>query len=387
MSKVIRQMRAEKDELSSSTKKVQRAVIFQGGGALGGYAAGVYTVLYFWVKKNIDKNNEHIFDIVAGTSAGAINASVIVSHVVSDKNKNTDRIKRWEGSVKKLLDFWSYISSSPNFTKWKPFFSYYWPFFGNEKDWVAAWNISGFGNGATGEAARRYYSAKEYLYSGASHVFSYPTKDSDDRFFDNFWPATNEWYRYDNDELKQSIKKYVDFPIRTNKKENDPRLLVVAVDVEEGEQVTFDSHLPAVEFGYDEKGKTNVDIEYRQGIMAEHVMASASVPIHYDYALVPIKYDYNKSESELESETRSLNNSTHRRFWDGGILSNMPLREVIQAHRESKEVPPAPLKVLLLISGPLLRIIPLHLTTMGLSTAKMTLFIKIRHTMKKRSPT
>jgi hypothetical protein len=142
-----------------------------------------------------------------------------------------------------------------------------------------------------------------------------------------------------------------------------------------------------VEFGYDEKGKTNVDIEYRQGIMAEHVMASASVPIHYDYALVPIKYDYNKSESELESETRSLNNSTHRRFWDGGILSNTPLREVIQAHRESKEVPPAPLKVLLLISGPLLRIIPLHLTTMGLSTAKMTLFIKIRHTMKKRSPT
>jgi len=119
----------------------------------------------------------------------------------------------------------------------------------------------------------------------------------------------------------------------------------VAVDVEEGEQVTFDSHLPAVEFGYDEEGKTNADIEYRQGIMAEHIVASASVPVHYDFALVPVKYDYNKSESELESETRSLNNSTHRRFWDGGILSNTPLREVIQAHRESKEVPPAPLKV------------------------------------------
>ena len=132
MSKVIRQMRAEDNELSSSTtKKVQRAVIFQGGGALGGYAAGVYAVLYYWVKKNIDKNNEHVFDIVAGTSAGAINASVIVSHVAS--GKNTDRILRWEGSVKKLLDFWSYVSSSPNFTKWKPFFSYFWPFFGNEK--------------------------------------------------------------------------------------------------------------------------------------------------------------------------------------------------------------------------------------------------------------
>jgi NTE family protein len=340
MSKVIKRMKAEAGELSS-IKKVQRAVIFQGGGAIGGYAAGVYAVLYYWVKKNIDKN-EHVFDIVAGTSAGAINASLIVSHVVSDKN--TDKIRRWEGSVKKLLDFWSHVSSSSNFTKWKPFFSYYWPFFRNEKDWIAAWNKSGFGNVATGEAARRYYSAKEYLYNGAPHVFSYPTKDSDDRFYDNFWPITNEWYRYDNDELKQSIKKYVDFPIKT-KEENDPRLLVVAVDVEEGEQVTFDSHLPAVEFGYDEEGTTNVNIEYKQGLMAEHVMASASVPVHYDYALVPVKYDYNKSETELKSETMTLNSSTHRRFWDGGILSNTPLREVIQAHRDSKEVPPAPMKV------------------------------------------
>ena len=54
---------------------------------------------------------------------------------------------------------------------------------------------------------------------------------------------TNEWYRYNNDELKQSIRKHANFPIQT-KEENDPRLLVVAVDVKEGEQVTFDSHLP-----------------------------------------------------------------------------------------------------------------------------------------------
>jgi hypothetical protein len=41
MSKVIKRMKAEAGELSS-TKRVQRAVIFQGGGAIGGYAAGVY---------------------------------------------------------------------------------------------------------------------------------------------------------------------------------------------------------------------------------------------------------------------------------------------------------------------------------------------------------
>lgn len=153
---------------------------------------------------------------------------------------------------------------------------------------------------------------------------------------------TNGWYRYNNDELKQSIGKYTHFPIRT-KDENDPRLLVVAVDVKEGEQVTFDSHLPTVDFGYNEEGKTTAHIEYKHGLMAEHVMASASVPVHYDYAIVPQTYDYDKA-TEMKSETITLNTSTHR-SWDGGILSNTPLTEVIQAHRDSKDIPPAPLKV------------------------------------------
>jgi hypothetical protein len=48
--------------------------------------------------------------------------------------------------------------------------------------------------------------------------------------------------------LKESIEKYSNFPIKTSG--DDPRLLVVAVDVEEGEQVTFDSHSEQVQFGY-----------------------------------------------------------------------------------------------------------------------------------------
>ena len=29
--------------------------------------------------------------------------------------------------------------------------------------------------------------------------------------------------------------------------------------------------------------------------MVEHVIASASVPIHYDYTFVPIRYEYNNT--------------------------------------------------------------------------------------------
>lgn len=76
-------------------------------------------------------------------------------------------------------------------------------------------------------------------------------------------------------------------------------------------------------------------------------MVSASVPVHYDYSPVPTKYDYDKPEIELESETIALDDSVYRRLWDGGILSNTPLREVIQVHQDldKKDVPPSPLKV------------------------------------------
>ena len=83
MSKVVRQMKQELAGISS--KDVHRAVIFQGGGAIGAYAAGVYAVLYHWVKKDIVEN-ENVFDVVAGTSAGAINACIIVSHFIHNKN-------------------------------------------------------------------------------------------------------------------------------------------------------------------------------------------------------------------------------------------------------------------------------------------------------------
>ena len=36
-----------------NNQKSQRALIFQGGGSLGAYEAGVFHVLYHWIKKDI----------------------------------------------------------------------------------------------------------------------------------------------------------------------------------------------------------------------------------------------------------------------------------------------------------------------------------------------
>lgn len=83
----------------------QRVLVLQGGGSLGAYEAGAYQAVYESItKKDREKGirGKPVFDIVAGTSIGAINAAIIVSYVVEN---NT-----WEGSSERLDEFWEYLS-------------------------------------------------------------------------------------------------------------------------------------------------------------------------------------------------------------------------------------------------------------------------------------
>jgi len=322
----------------SKEKPPHRALVLQGGGAIGAYEAGVFKVLYFWIKKDIRNKNENIFDVVAGTSIGAINGAILVSYV---QEKGT-----WEGAPERLSKFWEYISSTPDLSNWWPFW-FNWPYPWSENSWMKVWDERHTINpsAATGEAARRFYSTKEYILSGAPKVFSKEKIVYDNKFFNDF-PSipNNTWFRYDNRPLKESIKQYAKFPIATSFDKKQPRLIIITVDVEEAEIVAFDSYVKKdghrnSEYGYDEKKKEYIQkMEYDDGLMAEHIIASASVPVHYDYAFVPIKYDYTKSEEEketkLKEDLQQDNLKSHRRFWDGGILSNTPLRELIQVHQD-----------------------------------------------------
>jgi NTE family protein len=90
-----------------NNRPIHRTLIFQGGGALGAYEAGIYKALYDnLIEKTIDENRL-LFDIVAGTSAGAINATLIVNHVL----QNQDKTNPWKGSVETLYQFWHDVST------------------------------------------------------------------------------------------------------------------------------------------------------------------------------------------------------------------------------------------------------------------------------------
>jgi len=60
----------------------------------------------------------------------------------------------------------------------------------------------------------------------------------DSRFFD----PSSTWYIYDNSPLKETLEKFAKLPISTSFENNEPRLLLVAEDVQEATPVVFDSY-------------------------------------------------------------------------------------------------------------------------------------------------
>jgi|SRR5829696_747645 len=177
----------------------QRALVLQGGGALGAYQAGAIRVLCEFLSDKDKKNNENqrngpLFDIVAGTSIGAMNAAVLVSNVVSRK-------KTWKEAAEVLERFWrddakeeekedekkGGLSSTPDFSNW----------------W---WNKAKRQNmfHAEPEHATRYYSVKEYFKHGASNVFSSPIPKFDSKFGDQ----DNLWLAYSSKPLQETIERY-----------------------------------------------------------------------------------------------------------------------------------------------------------------------------------
>lgn len=102
-------------------KRVFRAMIFQGGVALGAYEAGVFRALVEKLIKE-DKNKTSrglqyekrpLFDIVAGTSIGGMNGAIVISNVTREDKLWEDN-ESWRDSAKKVIEFWRDHICSPS---------------------------------------------------------------------------------------------------------------------------------------------------------------------------------------------------------------------------------------------------------------------------------
>jgi len=350
---------------------VQRALILQGGGALGAYELGAYKALCERLIKKDSSNSQNVrknrplFDIISGTSIGALNAALITRSVVdgirnSENANNLNIQKIWDKSVQKLEKFWEDITlpfiwistSNPLFTGswnlWSKSASYYLEYL---KNFLSLYyqgqpaNIQAnylnpfylflrpdlYTQPADVEAARRFFAWLLYPYASLARIITPNFIQPDTKFFAGIPP----FIRYDNRPLVNVIEKNYwnskRYPISTDYLKGEPRLLLVSVDILDATSaVTFDSYLLRTQYPkgeIDERENKEDDssyrtnqkqrrIEYPDGITMEHVRASMS-----PHTVI----DYPKFQDIENHETRYL--------WDGAFLSNTPLRELLHLHR------------------------------------------------------
>lgn len=160
-----------------------KALVLQGGGALGAYQGGVYEALL---------ESDSKLDWVAGVSIGAINAALIAGNAPGRR-------------VERLKQFWHEVSSGPAQnvpTRWA------------ERTWVNQWSAASAAlMGIPGFFRPR---VEPLLLGGAAPVLSY----------------------YDTAPLRATLERWVDFK-RINRKEM--RLSVGAVNVRSGNSIYFDN--------------------------------------------------------------------------------------------------------------------------------------------------
>jgi len=365
-------------------KRVQRAMIFQGGVALGAYEAGVFQAIVEKLIKNdedkkrmgLDTEKRPLFDIVAGTSIGAMNAAIVVSSIIKKnyEDKRLEDPENWKDSAEQVVQFWKYQEQPPTYADlldMNPFYRNSWDIMHNtskifkdsfaklmelysnminpdlkelyenivtnlslwEPSLLKDYIVDGWYIPATAEAARRYYSAKQFLRFnlGPFHVASgiYPWF-AFGKFLDfleqqNYMPRPDNKH-YVSHSLKRTLEQFADFPIKTSPLERkEPRLLLVTVDVKTGDAVTFDSYekrdlgLGTKHYSEYGDGQNKHVISYDRGIEIDHALASGTFPDFFDYPKFKVKMEGKNNEHI---------------FWDGGFRSNTPLREVLQAHRD-----------------------------------------------------
>ena len=323
-------------------KMVQRALILQGGGALGAYELGAYKALCEKLIAKDSSNSENVrknrplFDIISGTSIGALNAALITRSVVhgirnSENANNLNIQKIWDKSVQELEKFWLDLTlpfiwiskSNPLFTEswnlWSKSASYYLEYLKNflslyyqgQPPNLQANYLNPFylflspdlnTQPADVEAARRFFVWLLYPYASLARIITPNFIQPDTKYF----AGIPQFIRYDNRPLVNVIEKnYWDskrYPISTDYLKGEPRLLLVSVDILDATSaVTFDSYLRKTQYPkgeIDERENKEDDssyranqkqqeeqrlIEYSDGITMEHVRASMSPHTVIDY--------------------------------------------------------------------------------------------------------
>src|SRR5215212_8799754 len=256
------------DYVSDTT--IENVLILQGGGSLGAFGCGVFKAL---------ANSNIKIDIIAGTSIGGLNASIIAGSKGEDPPEKT------------LEQYWLELGEDSAANLNSPFL-----------EWLARYPILTppplpSPTPTTGHSAMTHISQVKSVVSfyssaiyGNNKIFV-PRWRPDFAFSDPQYFTPDKWtYMYDHSPLVKTAEKYIDYnKLQPNGKSNS-RLIITAVNVMTAEPLIFDSA--------------------KQQITSKHILAATGYPSYY--------FPWAEVEEGVYA-------------WDGSLLSNTPLREVIEA--------------------------------------------------------
>jgi NTE family protein len=259
---------------SDKSEAIENVLILQGGGSLGAFGCGVFKAL---------SQKEVKINIVAGTSIGGVNAAIIAG------SKDGNRPEQF------LEQFWLELADgfvdlenvdpflSPYLERIMANFHYFSPSGSQEVKYESKRKVEEY----TRTAKRSFISSAMF---GNDKMFKARWRPeyalTDPQYFE---PA--KWtYLYDHSPLTVTLQKYIDYDKLKPNGNSNSRLIMTAVNVLTAEPLTFDS--------------------YRQSIYPKHILATCGYPM------------YNFPWVEVEEGVYA---------WDGGLLSNTPLREVIDS--------------------------------------------------------
>ena len=269
-----------------SNNALENVLILQGGGSLGAFGCGVY--------KSLVKNNINL-DVIAGTSIGGVNAAIIAG---SKKEDNIDQV---------LEDFWLELSEGfLDIDKLSPFFALnmymktlqipsmfdHYPFHlplsaaieaGIKETYVA----DRLQMEIKVKQIKSFYSSVTF---GNSKMFI-PRWAPEYALNDPEYFTPQKWtFLYDHLPLAKTLERYINYDKLRPEGNSNVRLILTAVNVLTARPLTFDS--------------------FKEQITAKHILATSAYP------------SYNFPWIEVKDGVFA---------WDGSLLSNTPLREVITA--------------------------------------------------------
>ena len=258
---------------SDNYEVIENVLILQGGGSLGAFGCGVFKALY---QKGIK------LDIVAGTSIGGVNAAIIAG---SKNVKHPEQMLEefWLELAENFVDLDSFTPFSPYLEQLaakSPYFSYS---ISQQSNNESERTLEAYRN----KAIRSFFSSAMF---GNDKMFKARWRPeyafTDPEYFE---PA--KWtYLYDLSPLAKTLERYIDYDKLKPDGNPHSRLIMTAVNVLTAEPLTFDSS--------------------REQITPKHILATCGYPA------------YNFPWAEVEKGLYA---------WDGGLLSNTPLREVIDS--------------------------------------------------------